>query len=479
MSEITVTGSGLPNGLLQILGIEDLQPGDSPSYDACKLLWTLHPMGGKLIEKPVALALGERRRINVPCVFEEKLVQAFNKAWDDIEATRHITDLAHVSRAYGIGALIYGFPDQPTSEPLADPFELATREGMYFNLLDPLNTAGSMVTNQNPNAPDFQKAWSQITAAGQPYDRSRTCVLFNGTPVYLDYQSSSFSFSGRSIFLRVLYPLKSFIQTMMVDDMVSLKAGLLVAKIDQGGSFLNKVVDTVTNFKRNILKVGQTGQVISIGTDESIESIDLQNTDKAMTTARDNIISNIAAGSDVPAILLKDESFAKGLASGEQDMFAVVQYINGERMRLEPAHKFFDKIVQYRAWTPDLFNALKAEFPEELEGRDYRAWFYEMRDLFTAEWPSLIQEPESEKTERNAKKLKAMSDLFKTLSVGLDPDNGAKLRQWLTDAVNDMPELFTSAMLEFEAELFANYEPPTPVAPGAGPGDDESGGDGD
>ncbi len=478
MSTIEVTGSGLPNGLMQILNAEDIQPGDAPSYELCKLIWTLHPLGGKLVEKPVSLALGERRKINVPCALEERLVKAFNDTWDDIEATRHITELAHVSRAYGVGALIYGFPDQPTSQPIKDPFELATRPGLYFNLLDPLNTAGSMVTNQDPNAPDFQKAWSQITAAGQPYDRSRTCVLFNGTPVYLDYQSSSFSFSGRSIFLRVLYPLKSFIQSMLVDDMVSLKAGLLVAKIEQGGSFLNKVVDAVTRFKREILKLGQTGQVVSVGINESIESLDLTNTDKAMTTARDNIISNVGSGSDVPAILLKDESFAKGLASGEQDMFAVVQYINGERTRLEPAHKFFDRLVQYRAWTPDLFESLKREFPEELQGRDYRAWFYEMRDLFTAEWPSLIQEPESEKTERNAKKLKAMGDLFKTLAPGLDPENGGKLRQWITDAINDMPELFTSAMLEFDAELFANYEPPMPVAPG-GDGSDEGSGDGD
>lgn len=477
MSEINVTGSSITSELMAILGADSLQPGDAPSYKICKLLWTGHVLGGKLVEKPVALALGERRKINVPCALEERLVQAFNKEWDSIEATRHITDLAHVSRAYGIGALIYGFPDQSTSEPLTDPFEVATRPGLYFNLLDPLNTAGSMVTNQDPNAPDFQKAWSKITAAGQAYDRSRTCVLFNGTPIYLDYQSSSFSFSGRSIFLRVLYPLKSFVQSMLVDDMVSLKAGLLVAKVDQGGGFLNKVVDAVTNFKRNILKEGQTGQVISIGPDDSIESLDLTNTDKAMTTARDNIISNVAAGSDVPAILLKDESFAKGLSSGEQDMFAVVQYINGERTRLEPAHKFFDKIVMYRAWTPALFEELRQENPEELEGRSYKAWFYQMRDLFTTEWPSLIQEPESEKTERNAKKLKAMGDLFKTLAPGLDPENGAKLRQWITDAINDMPELFTSAMLEFDAQLFADYVPPTPATPGDGGPDDGGGND--
>ncbi len=62
-----------------------------------------------------------------------------------------------------------------------------------------------------------------------------------------------------------------------------------------------------------------------------------------------------------------------------------------------------------------------------------------------------------------------MSDLFKVLAVGLDPVNGALLRQWIVDSVNDMPELFTSVM-EFDPQKFAEYVPPQPAmgAPGEG-----------
>lgn len=479
MSTIEVSGSSLPSGLNDILQADQIVPGSAPSYQLCKQLWALHPLAGKIVEKPISLALGQKRKINVPCAIEDRLVKAFEKEWKKIRATRYIRDLAHVSRVYGVGALVYGAENVPTDKaiPGADLFKLPD---LYVNILDPLNTAGSMVTNQNPNSPDFQKQWMEITAAGQPYHKSRTITLFNGTPIYLDYQGSSFSFSGRSVFLRALFPLKSFIQTMIVNDMVSLKAGLLIAKMKQGGSVMNKVAAAVSQWKRDLLQEGRTNNVLTIGTDEEINSIDLTNTATAMETARDNIISDCAAATDTPAILLKDESFAKGLATGDQDMLAVVQHIDNIREELEPAHEFFDRIVMHRAWNPEFYAALQKEIPE-LAGKTYDEWFFEVRDLFVAEWPSLLEEPKFEIVKRNAEKLKAMTEVLKALLPALDPSNKAFLVDWFVQAINDMPEIFTGTM-QFDPDLLASYEPPQPTATGA-PGEsestDEGSGDGD
>lgn len=470
MSTIEVSGSTLPSGLTDILGADQIVPGSQPSYQLCKQLWALHPLAGKIVEKPISLALGQKRKINVPCAIEDRLVKAFEKEWKKLRATRYIRDLAHVSRVYGVAALIYGAPDTPTDEPIPGD-GLYKIPDLYINILDPLNTAGSMVTNQNPNAPDYQKQYMEITAAGQPYHKSRTITLFNGTPIYLDYQGSSFSFSGRSAFLRALFPLKSFIQTMIVNDMVSLKAGLLIAKMEQGGSVMNKVAAKISQWKRDLLQEGRTNNVLTIGVNEEIMSIDLTNTATAMETARDNIISDCAAATDTPAILLKDESFAKGLASGDQDMLAVVQHIDNIREELEPAHEFFDRIVMHRAWNPEFYAALQGEI-EELKGKSYEAWFFEVRDLFVAEWPSLLEEPQFEIVKRNAEKLKAMTEVLKTLLPALDPANKARLVDWFVQAVNDMPEIFSGEM-EFDPEALASYEPPQPTGPGA-PGEAEA-----
>lgn len=480
MAQITFgSGVALTSELQAIIDADEIVPGTPSSYQTCKALWTLHPLGGKLVESPITLAQSEGREISIPGIAEDELKSAFEKEWKKLDATARIRDTMHITRAYGAGAVAYGFPDLPTDQALDDPFELATRPGLYFNVYDPLNLSGSIITNQNPNAPDFQKPNKSITAAGQPYHPSRTCINFHGTPVYLDFQSSSFSFSGRSVFLRVLYPMKSYLQTMQVNDMVSRKAGLLVAKTRQNGSIIDGIMERIGAVKRSLLKEAVTDQVLQVDVDDVIESLNLQNIDKAMEMARNNIIADVAVGSDVPAIILKDEAFAQGFANGEQDMMRVIQFVNAVREQMQALYDYFTRIVQYRAWNADFFTTLQAAHPEALGTRDYKAWFFETRDRFKTTWPSLIQESQGEATERNAKKLKAMSDLFKVLAPGIDPENGARLRQWITDACNNMPELFESVM-EFDSVAFAeNSALLQAQAPQIGCNPNDGGGDSD
>ena len=458
MSSINVNSTALPSELLQILDANEVQVGSTISYQLCKLLWEYHPLAGKIIEKPIRLALSKQRKVNIPCAIEDQLKEAFEREWERLGATNHIRDTMYLSRVYGASAIVYGAPNIPTSEPI-DPWTLADLQDMYFNQLDPLNLAGSIVTNQNPNAPDYQKPNANITAAGQPYHQSRACVIFCGTPIYLSFQSSSFSFSGRSLFLRALYPLKSFIQTMTVDDLVSLKSGLLIAKIQQSGSIVNRLMQSGAASKRDLLKEGQTGNVLSIQPEESIESIDMNNTDKAMTTARNNIIANIAAACDVPAILLKDEAYTQGFGEGTEDAKAVAQYIEGLRHDMDSLFAYFDKIVQHRAWNKEFYQALANDHPEEIGGMTYEQFFYFAQNLFKAEWPTLLEEPESEKIRRDSDKLKAMADVLKTLGAMVDPENKARVVEWFTDNINGMTGLFASPM-ELDIEALAEYEPP-------------------
>ena len=458
MSSININSTVLPSELLKILDANEVQVGSSVSYQLCKLLWEYHPLAGKIIEKPIRLALSKSRKINIPCAIEDQLKEAFEREWERLGATNHIRDTMYLSRVYGASAIVYGSPAIPTTDPI-DPWKLADLPDLYFNQLDPLNLAGSIVTNQNPNAPDFQKPNQSITAAGQPYHQSRTCTIFCGTPIYLSFQGSSFSFSGRSLFLRALYPLKSFIQTMTVDDLVSLKAGLLIAKIQQSGSIVNRLMQAGATGKRDLLKEGQTGNVLSINPDESIESIDLNNTDKAMTVARNNIIANIAAACDVPAILLKDEAYTQGFGEGTEDAKAVAQYIEGLRHDMASLYAYFDKIVQHRAWNKEFYQALSNDHPEEIGQMSYEQFFYFAHNLFKTEWPTLLEEPESEKIRRDSDKLKAMADVLKTLGAMVDPENKARVVEWFTDNINGMTGLFASPM-ELDIEALAEYEPP-------------------
>ncbi|MCZ6443283.1 hypothetical protein O5268_16085 [Escherichia coli] len=51
------------------------------------------------------------------------------------------------------------------------------------------------------------------------------------------------------------------------------------------------------------MKAAKNKGVLSIGKDEDVSSLNLQNIDGALNTSRDNIIADIAAGSDVPPLL--------------------------------------------------------------------------------------------------------------------------------------------------------------------------------
>lgn len=459
MADMTINNTLLGGSLASILQAEDIEPGSQVGYELCKQLWLVHPLGGKLVEKPVKLAMNKPRFISMDAIGKEMLVEAFLKEWEDLHCDTYIQDTTFIKRAYGVGALVFGSPQIPTDKPI-DPWDLPNLD-LYFNRFDPLNLAGSTVTNQNPNAVDFQQPWTYITAAGQPYHPSRSVIMFNGTPVYLAFQSSAFGFTGRSVFLRALYPMKSFIQSMVTDDMVTYKAGLLIAKQKQAGSIVNRVMDAAAGIKRLALKQGVTGNVLSIDTDEDIEAINLQNTDTAMKTARDNIIANIASASDVPAILLKDEAFTQGFGEGTEDARALAQYVSGLREEMQPLYDFFDKIVMHRAWNEEFFKTLQnhPDFGEYYKGLSYKQAFYGWKQAFKAEWENLLEEPESEKVRAAEVKVKNIVEILRTTLPIVDPQNRAILVQWAQDNLNEIPELFKST-LNVDTESLAEYEPP-------------------
>ena len=463
MSNMTINQIGVGNQLMQILESSDIEPGTQPGYQLCKQLWQFHPLAAKMIERPVRMALSKPRIMHMDCQPKEVLVEAFQREWDRLTITNRIRDTMFIKRVYGAAAIVMGAKDKATTNPV-DLWALADEE-IYFNQFDPLNLAGSIVTSQNPNAPDFQKPLQYITGGGQPYHPSRSVTVFNGTPIYLAFQPSAFGYTGQSIFQRALYPMKSFIQSMITDQFATQKAGLLIAKQKQAGSIVNRMMQAASGIKREYLQTGMTGNVLSIDLDEDIESLNLNNLDTAMKTARDNIIANIAVASDVPAQILKDEAFAQGgFGEGTEDARAIAQYIDGLRNEMFPLFEFFDKIVMHRAWNVHLFEAIQNEYPELYGDKTYEECFYEWQNQTSFTWGSLIEEPESERVKLDEIKMKGMTEIARTLIPIADPENRARIVQWVTDNLSTMEAMFQSDLV-LDIEALAEYEPPEGTIP--------------
>ncbi len=460
MSQVSISNSEVGSAIKEILLCTDIQPGDEPSYQVCKLIYLYHPIGKKMVDAPIEMAQSQQRIINIQKGPEEKVRKAFLEEWRKINADDYIANARRLSRIYGASAIAIKVKGQADDKPL-DFDKLADAE-IAFSVFDPLNVAGSLVLNLQPNAFDFLKT-TGIVVQGQAYHPSRAHIMLNEKPVYLAYTSAAFGFNGRSVYQRALYPLKSFLQTMITDDMVALKSGVIVAKMKPPGSIIDQVMQAVWAGKRAILQQAKTNNVISIHIDEDIETLNLQNIDGAYGMARKNILENIATSADMPAIILKEETFAEGFGEGTEDAKHVAQFVDRERITMDPLYRFFDKIVQHRAWNKNFFETIQNLFPEEYGNVEYEAAFREWQNSFVATWPNLLEEPDSEKSKIDDVKLKAIIAFVEVMLPAVDPENKARLIEWAQDNVNDFENLFGSP-LDLDIEAIAEYEPPMPEA---------------
>jgi hypothetical protein len=464
VSNVTLSGSNLGNSLQTLLMADDLQAGDEPSYQLCKTIYVFHPLGLKMAEWPIRMAQSQEREVSVPKSPESRVKDAFNDAWKAFGADECIFQVASLARVYGVATISMLINGVEPGVPL-DPAKIPDMN-FTFSVFDPLNTSGSLVLNQNPNAVDFLKTFGDVKVSGTAYHRSRTCVVFNERPVYLAYTSSAFGYVGRSVYQRPLFALKSFIQSMVTDDMVTRKAGVLIVKLKVFGSIVDNVMNFMASSKRQIVKEARTDNVISVGTEEAVETLNLQNLDGAAGMARKNILENIASGADMPAKILTAETFAEGFGEGTEDAKHVARYIDRLRRELGPLYDFMTGIAQRKAWSPAFYETIQADFPEEYGTMSFAQAYYQWANSFKATWPNLLTEPDSEKAEAEKVKHEAIIGTVEALAPLLDPDNKATLVAWAADNLNDNKLMFQTPLI-IDLVALADYVPPVPQIGGA------------
>jgi hypothetical protein len=445
----TVPGSVLGSALENILCADDIVPGSGPSYQLCKEIFISHPLGQKLTEAPIKFAQAFPREITIPDGPEDECKRAFEDQWSSDQVDTTICNVATQSRVYGIASVALLEKGIDVSAPLRIK-QLADAD-IAFNVLDPLNTAGSLVLSQDPNSMEFQKH-RDIRVSGKTYHRSRTVTIMNGPPIYISYTSAAYGFVGRSVYQRALFPLKSFVQTMRADDMVARKVGLIVATLKMAGNVIDKIMAVAAAFKRSILKVGMTDNVISIAQEEKIESLNLTNLEGPLREARVHILENIAAADDMPAKMLNNETFAEGFGEGTEDAKRIATYIEDKRKWMRPLYDFFDMVVQRRAWNEEFFKGIQRKFPEEYGNVTYEAAFYRWANSFQAIWPSLLREPESELVRVEETKFKTAVAAAQIFIPECDPVNKAIVLQFLADTINNSKKMFAIPLnLDYEA----------------------------
>lgn len=461
----------LGNALHSLLTCEEILVGDQAGYEICKQIYLYHPHGSKIVDRPLELATSKDREITVPGTPGDgtDLIEAFKKQWDDDKCTEHLINVGRLARIYGPATLAVVEKDGDSEKPL-DTGNLSKAE-ISYNELDPLNTSGSLVMNQDPNALDFQKH-SGVRVNGKNYDRSRVVVLQHERPIYIAYESSGYGFTGRSAYQRALLPLKQYIQLMQANGMVALKAAVLIAKVKQPSSAVDRPMLGFLRQKREFVKEAQNGNVISIDTEEEIDTLNFQNLEGPLTAVRRNIIEDIAAGAGMPAKLLLEDTFATGFGEGTEDSKAIAQYLDGVRTWLKPAYSFLDNLTIHRAWNEEFYAAMQDKYPEQYGEVPYNVAFQNWKNSFKAIWPNLLEQTDEEKADSEKVTLEALVSVFSVLTPELPQDQKARLIDWLANNLNTRTHLFSDP-LELDIAAIADYEPPQPQAAPGGFGGDE------
>jgi hypothetical protein len=172
----------------------------------------------------------------------------------------------------------------------------------------------------------------------------------------------------------------------------------------------------------------------------------MQNLEGPHVLARRNILENIANAVDMPVKLLTQESFAEGFGEGSEDAKAVARYMDRLREVMDPVYRFLDRIVMHRAWTPVFFKTLKKKFPEVYDDTSYKEAFYAWMNSYQAVWPSYLREPDSDQVKVDDTKMKAAISIYQILEFSFDPENKARLIQWIADAITNNKLLYSSPL---------------------------------
>ena len=437
-------GSNLGTPLQQLLLADHIEPGADISYTLCRNIRLYHPLGAKMADGPVRIAQSQDRQIVVPGAPEEHVVGTYRECWRAMGVDAIIANLVGTTRCYGRAAVVAvaeGFaPDQPLDDKAVDRYG----DKLRFNVVDPLQLASSGSGGLDPNRVDYQRP-AVVTVQGTSYHPTRVCTLVHEDAVYLAFTGSSFAYTGRSVYQRALYPMKSYVQSMITDDLVTRKAGVIVAKIKQQMSATDRLAQAGAAFKRFLLREAQTDNVISIGADDEISTLDVQGVGAVHDSARAHILMNCAVASDMPAQLLNSETYVSGFGEGTEDAKKVAAYIDSERIRMDPAYRWFDRIVQRVAWTPALYEVVQST-DDEFEDVTYQTAYYRWVGAFRATWPSLLTEPDSKKSDVERVKLETIVKVFDALKVALDPDNVVRLVDWVTSNLNEQKLLFPTPL---------------------------------
>lgn len=384
------------------------------NYEECKNIYRNATMGKRVVEGLVNFAMSAERDIDVQKAPPEA-VQKFKDTAKTLKQEEAIKKTIYNARIYGTGGLyvaMYNEEEEKDDFTTKPTFEDAYKYKIRFNVLDPLNLSGSRV-DTDPLSFHFLEL-VDIKVNTKTVPRKRISISHALEPLYLDTRTSLLPFTPPSVFYNMIDLLKEYDDAIKSIGDLLYKAGAIVYKYP-AKSKLNGVFVDAQERSQIILQQKQSGEVISISADSSLEDFPISNLSgliEAVNKLEDDITKAL---NDTPASILFDKSLSNGFSEGDKDKETEISIIESFREnKLTPLYELTDYYVMLKAWDSNFIDEMRSIYSNYEDKSDIEI-FRDWAESFTFKYGNLFPEPESLIQENNAKKL---DNLLKAQQLG-------------------------------------------------------------
>lgn len=329
-------------------------------YQECKRLYVNFGLGKRIVNSLPNFSLASTRKIVIKNAPDE-VVREFEKTLEKYEIDKLVLKTSKIARIYGMSAIIVLTNKDDDNYEHLTIRDLSKNE-IFFNVLDP--QVINVMIEQNPLDLSFLKP-SELKVGGKSIDKTRGYICFNGMPMYLDYQKSTYNFAGQSVFANMRRFIEVWVNLYNALEKISIKASSILIKNSNGG-YDNPQDVAVAKRASEIFKQLKQGMIAFLAKDQEAEFFNLNGASEIAQMIQEVKNGLAMALDDTPTAILLDRELSNGLSEGSEDMKAVVMAVNRFRNDvLNPIYRFLDSYLFYKAWDKDFIKDIKIKYPEK------------------------------------------------------------------------------------------------------------------
>lgn len=397
-------------------------PEDKPlSLINCQDIYTYWGLGKRIAHALPRFAMSAPREILIQDA-EPEVVAEFIKTAENLKQDDMCSRAAIFCRIYGMAGLFVAYSKKNSfdKKDIKDKRNIENltikdvQDGkITFNAMNPLNLSGSTF-NQDALSTKYQKP-ERIIVAGETVGSRRATIIQNSEPIYLRFATSTFTFSGISVYQNMVRLIKAWHRAVISLERMATKGSSIVFKDGIRGKMGGIQADAARSSLQRIKDMENDGAV-SIDKDGDVTFFPLTGVQEVDTILKGLEREIMMAQDDTPLAILLDKSLSNGLSEGSEDMKAVIMAVNNFRKDfLTPLYNLTDPYVQAVAWSDSFIISIAKQYPEKYAGGYTVQQIRQMwQESFSYKYGNIYPESEKEIQETNKiilENIKVVSDM--------------------------------------------------------------------